>query len=50
MGWDKGKEILSRIKDHASEQIIAQFVEANDNWGEGNPQDDDITFVVIKVK
>jgi serine phosphatase RsbU (regulator of sigma subunit) len=50
LGWDKGKEILSRIKDHASEQIIAQFVEANDDWGEGNPQDDDVTFVVIKVK
>ena len=50
LGWDKGKEILSRIKDQASNRIIAQFVEANDNWGEGNPQDDDITFVVIKVK
>ena len=50
LGWDKGKEILSRIKDHTSEQIIAQFVEANDDWGEGNSQDDDVTFVVIKVK
>ena len=49
-GWDKGREILSRIKDQTSDRIIAQFVDVNDDWGEGNPQDDDITFVVIKVK
>jgi serine phosphatase RsbU (regulator of sigma subunit)/ligand-binding sensor domain-containing protein len=49
-GWDKGREILSRIKNQTSDRIIAQFVDVNDDWGEGNPQDDDITFVVIKVK
>ncbi|UCH65898.1 MAG: SpoIIE family protein phosphatase, partial [Ignavibacterium sp.] len=47
---NNAKEILSGIKHQTSDQIIEQFVEANDNWGEGNPQDDDITFVVIKVK
>jgi len=50
LGWNKGREILGRAKDQISDRIIAQFVEANDNWGEGNPQDDDITFVVIKIK
>ena len=31
-------------------EIIEHFVSAGDHWANGRPQDDDITFVVLKVK
>jgi len=47
----------SRVKQHFGETIdnppntiIEKLVEAGDNWMNGRSQDDDITFVVIKVK
>jgi ligand-binding sensor domain-containing protein/serine phosphatase RsbU (regulator of sigma subunit) len=47
----------SRVKQHFGETIdnspntiIEKLVEAGDNWMNGRVQDDDITFVVIKVK
>jgi serine phosphatase RsbU (regulator of sigma subunit) len=47
----------SRVKIHFNEiidtspnGIIKNLVEAGDNWMNGRVQDDDITFVVIKVK
>jgi serine phosphatase RsbU (regulator of sigma subunit) len=46
-----------RLKDHfckniesPPEAIIQKLVEAGDNWMDGRNQDDDITFVVIRVK
>ncbi len=36
---------------HASpREIIDHFVSAGDAWASGRPQDDDVTFVVLKVK
>lgn len=47
----------SRVKSHFSEivenspnKIIEKLVEAGDSWMNGRVQDDDITFVVIRVK
>jgi serine phosphatase RsbU (regulator of sigma subunit) len=47
----------SRVKQHFDEivenppnTIIEKLVEAGDNWMDGRVQDDDITFVVIRVK
>jgi serine phosphatase RsbU (regulator of sigma subunit) len=46
----------SRVKKHFNETIentpntiIEKLVEAGDNWMNGRNQDDDITFIVIKV-
>ena len=49
-GWVKGKELLTNISHLGSEQIIEELVKAGDEWGGDRQQDDDITFVVIKVK
>ena len=49
-GWNKGKDLLSKIKHLSSSDIIKEFVKASDEWGEGSEQDDDITFVILKVK
>ena len=49
-GWDKGKELLAKMIDLSANEIIEEFVKTNDEWGGDRDQDDDITFVVFKVK
>jgi sigma-B regulation protein RsbU (phosphoserine phosphatase) len=49
-GWNKGKDLLAKMKHLSSNEIIKEFVKASDEWGEGREQDDDITFVILKVK
>ena len=49
-GWNKASELLVKISDLTADQIIKEFVKVNDEWGVDREQDDDITFVVIKVK
>ena len=49
-GWNKGKDLLAKMKHLSSNEIIKEFVKASDEWGEGSEQDDDITFVILKVK
>ena len=36
--------------ENSPSKIIEKLVEAGDNWMNGRSQDDDITFVVIRVK
>jgi hypothetical protein len=31
-------------------EIIEHFVGAGDRWANGRPQNDDVTFVVLKMK
>jgi len=50
LGDDKAKEILSEIAEESSGKIIERFVKESDEWGGNRPQDDDATFVVIKIK
>ena len=49
-GWNKGSNLLLRNNMSSANEIINKFVEVSDTWGAGKAQDDDITFVVIKVK
>ncbi len=50
LGSEKAKEILKNSADKNSDMIIGDFVKACDEWGGSRPQDDDITFVAIKLK
>jgi ligand-binding sensor domain-containing protein/serine phosphatase RsbU (regulator of sigma subunit) len=43
------KHFLDNIKE-TPDTIIEKLVEAGDLWREDRPQDDDITFVVIRIK
>jgi streptogramin lyase len=43
------KHFLDNI-DETPDTLIEKLVEAGDLWREGRPQDDDITFVVIRIK
>jgi len=49
-GWNVGKELLSKMNHLSSNEILGNFVKASDDWAGKRPQDDDITFLVIKVK
>ena len=49
-GLGKGKELLARMTDLSSNEIINELVKVSDKWGGDRDQDDDITLVVFKVK
>lgn len=44
------KDLLVNVAGQSPGEIIQSFVNAGDGWANGRPQDDDVTFVVFKVK
>jgi serine phosphatase RsbU (regulator of sigma subunit) len=50
LGDEKAKAILSEVAGASTNEIIERFVKECDDWGGDRPQDDDVTFVVIKIK
>jgi len=49
-GFDRAKNSFQEIADKPPEEIINHLKEESSNWMNGNDPDDDVTFVVIKVK
>ncbi len=43
-------QALPVLANQSAAQIIAALVQLGDTWSEGRPQDDDITFVVLKIR
>ena len=50
LGFDKGAGILHSAHSLTATQIVAAFIQAEDQWAQGFAQNDDVTFVVLKVK
>ena len=50
IGDKRAEEILLESAGESADKIIEQFVKECDEWGGNRPQDDDVTFVVIKIK
>jgi serine phosphatase RsbU (regulator of sigma subunit) len=48
--YSRTMETLARSAALAPREIIERLVDAGEAWAEGRPQDDDITFVALKVK
>ncbi len=44
------KDALAVVAHQPPQQIIEHFVHIGDQWSNSYPQDDDVTFVVLKVK
>ncbi|MGE0129813.1 MAG: SpoIIE family protein phosphatase [Blastocatellales bacterium] len=42
--------VLAEAATRSPREIIEHLVSAGENWANGRPQDDDVTFVVLKVK
>lgn len=50
MDYDKAGSVLLDVARLTPEEIIARFVNEGETWAGTRPQDDDVTFVVLKVK
>jgi len=50
LDYPRVKEIFKEAADSSADEIVAHLFEAGEKWSNGRPQDDDITFVVLKVK
>ncbi len=48
--FDRVKEIFSKLVEKPVELILDSLFETADKWQDGYSQEDDITFVVIKIK
>jgi serine phosphatase RsbU (regulator of sigma subunit) len=49
-GYSRLKELFADAGEKTPGQIIDTLVAAGESWLKGKPQDDDMTFVVLKVK
>jgi serine phosphatase RsbU (regulator of sigma subunit) len=50
LGFDKAGEVLPSIADKSPEEIINYLVHIGETWAGTRPPDDDVTFVVLKVR
>lgn len=50
LGYKRTIEIFKQAAHNSPEDVISQLVEAGEKWRGARPQEDDITFVVFKVK
>ena len=50
LDYEATKLALAEVARQSPQEIIEHLVRAGDAWADGKPQDDDVTFVVMKVK
>ncbi|MGH7492261.1 MAG: SpoIIE family protein phosphatase [bacterium] len=50
LGEDRTKELFKEVGQVSSDQIVQHLVKAGKAWANGQPQNDDVTLVVVKVK
>lgn len=48
-GEDRIKQALANLSHQSPQEIIEHLIGLGDQWAAGRPQDDDITFVVLKT-
>ena len=50
LGFEKAAQILPQLAMNSPQEIINHLVKVGETWANGRPQDDDVTFVVLKFK
>jgi serine phosphatase RsbU (regulator of sigma subunit) len=50
IGFAEAADVLPDLARNSSQEIINRFVNIGEAWAGTRPQDDDVTFVVIKIK
>jgi len=50
LDYEALKDALATVAHRTPPEIIEHFLRVGDEWSNGRPQDDDITFVVLKVR
>ena len=49
-GYKRVRNMFEEVADNSPEEIITKLKDEGSRWVEDNDPDDDVTFVVIKVK
>jgi serine phosphatase RsbU (regulator of sigma subunit) len=49
-GYKRARNLFEELSNEPPEEIISKLKDAGSEWVNGNDPDDDVTFVVIKVK
>jgi serine phosphatase RsbU (regulator of sigma subunit) len=49
LGFEKAAEVLPNLAQLSAQKIINELVKIGEDWADGRPQDDDVTFVVLKI-
>ena len=50
LDYARANTVLAQVAAQTPQEIINHFVQAGESWAGSRPQDDDVTFVVLKVK
>ena len=50
LGYEQAVAVFAEVASGSPEEIIAHFRETGARWSNGRAPDDDVTFVVMKVK
>jgi serine phosphatase RsbU (regulator of sigma subunit) len=50
LDYERARSVLAESAHGTAHEIIEHFVRAGDAWADGHPQNDDVTFVVLKVR
>jgi serine phosphatase RsbU (regulator of sigma subunit) len=50
LDYDRAAELFSEVARLAPDDIIANLRRHADEWSNGRPPDDDMTFVVLKLR
>jgi len=50
IGYEQAQRSLAESASQSAQVIIERYIRDAEAWAEGYPQDDDVTFVVIKIR
>jgi sigma-B regulation protein RsbU (phosphoserine phosphatase) len=50
LGYDQAKHMLASSAHLSSQEILTRLVQIGDEWGQSRLADDDVTFVVLKIR
>ena len=50
LGYPRTEELFREVAERSPEEVCQHLAQSGEEWAAGRPQDDDITFVVLKVK
>jgi serine phosphatase RsbU (regulator of sigma subunit) len=50
LGYSRVKEIIRDVGGRPPQEMIEHFSKIGEQWANGRPQDDDVSFVVLKIK
>ncbi|MGE0886406.1 MAG: SpoIIE family protein phosphatase [Blastocatellales bacterium] len=50
IGYEQAKRSLAESASESAQSIIERYIRDAEVWADGYPQDDDVTFVVVKIR